>query len=47
MRENKGLASVESSDNEETYRTVQYNVERWNGTKQLQTESFSEREKIN
>jgi Flp pilus assembly protein CpaB len=47
MRESKGLEAVEAVDSEQAYKTRQHNVERWSGTRQLQTETFTEQVKIN
>jgi pilus assembly protein CpaB len=49
LRNQNGQTELESHSNEEedTFTTVQYNVERWAGTKQMQAETFTETKKIN
>lgn len=48
LRNQNGQTDLESTgdEDEDAYTTVQYNVERWSGTRQLQTESFTETKKM-
>jgi len=48
LKNQKGITDVEDSDTEEEkYKTVQYNIEKWAGTKKLANESFTETKRVN